>query len=70
MQTTVTQSTTAEQEMIRCLDAGMTDKNKIYTTVCEKTGIPRPTVRRVARTLRDKYKRFLAVLEAESPTPE
>jgi len=34
------------------LDQGYNDKKEIYNKVVEKLGVPRPTVRRVARDLR------------------
>lgn len=51
------------------LDKGITDKGELYTKVCEATGAPRPTVRREARNLRNKYLANLKVL-GEDSTPQ
>ena len=36
------------------MDKGATDKQDIYTKVVDDLGVPRPTVRRVARDLRNE----------------
>lgn len=52
------------------LDAGMRDKNQIYGEVVDELGVPRPTVRRVARDLRNKYAERIRILQSEvNPTP-
>lgn len=47
------------------LDIGITDKQDIYTKVVEELGIPRPTVRRVARDLRNIYAEKVKILQSE-----
>ena len=47
------------------LEKGMTDKNEIYTKVVDELHVPRPTVRRVARDLRDKLQGKINILEKE-----
>ena len=47
------------------LDAGMIDKHEIFRQVVEELGVPRPTVRRIARDLRNKYADRIKVLQSE-----
>jgi hypothetical protein len=46
------QSTIIKQAINSFLDKGLTDKQDIYSKVVEELGVPRPTVRRVARDLK------------------
>ena len=46
------QSTIIKEAINSYLDKGVTDKQDIYTKVVDELGVPRPTVRRVARDLR------------------
>jgi len=46
------------------MDRGMTDKSEIFTKVVEALGVPRPTVRRVARDMREIYAKHAAILNA------
>ena len=48
------QSTVIKAAINSCLEKGLTDKQDIYTTVVTELGVPRPTVRRVARDLRNE----------------
>ena len=48
------QSTIIKQTINSFLDKGITDKQDIYTKVVDELGVPRPTVRRVARDLRNE----------------
>jgi len=43
------QSTIIKEAINSYLDKGVTDKQDIYTKVVDELGVPRPTVRRVAR---------------------
>ncbi len=52
----------------RCMDNGMNDKTDIYSMVCEETGSPRPTVRRVARDLRNDMTEKIRILQSELPS--
>jgi len=45
------QSTVIKEAINSLLDEGVTDKQDIYSKVVDKLGVPRPTVRRVARDL-------------------
>ena len=47
------QSTVIKAAINSCLEKGLTDKQDIYTTVVTELGVPRPTVRRVPRDLRN-----------------
>ena len=48
------------------LDEGVTDKQDIYSKVVDKLGVPRPTVRRVARDLRNELLTKIKVLQSEA----
>jgi len=41
-------------EVERLLDAGLVNKNEIIHKVVEETGVPRPTVRRIIRDMRNE----------------
>jgi len=47
------------------LDMGMTDKNEIYSKVIDELGVPRPTVRRVGRDMRNEMVRKVRILQTE-----
>jgi len=47
------------------LDAGLRDKNQIFGEVVDELGVPRPTVRRIARDLRNKYLDRVRILQSE-----
>ena len=55
-------------EVERLLDAGLVNKNEIIHKVVEETGVPRPTVRRIIRDMRNEMLRKIRILQAESPT--
>jgi hypothetical protein len=63
-----TQSTNIKQAINSLLDKGLTDKQDIYTKVVEELGVPRPTVRRVARDLRNELLQKIQILQSEIPT--
>ena len=48
------------------LDNGVTDKQDIYTKVVDELGVPRPTVRRVARDLRNELLEKIRILQSET----
>ncbi len=48
------QSSIIKASINEFLDKGMTDKSEIFTKVVEELGVPRPTVRRVARDFREE----------------
>ena len=50
------------------LDKGVTDKQDIYTKVVDELGVPRPTVRRVARDLRNELLEKIQILQSETKT--
>jgi len=47
------------------LDFGMTDKQEIFTMIVEELNVPKPTVRRIARDLRNKYVNRIKILQSE-----
>ena len=47
------------------LDMGLTDKNEIYSKIIEELGVPRPTIRRIARDLRNEMIRKVRILQSE-----
>ena len=62
-----TQSTSIKQAINELLDKGLTDKQDIYSKVVEELGVPRPTVRRVARDLRNELLQKIKILQSEVP---
>ena len=64
------QSTNIKQAINNLLDKGLTDKQDIYTKVVEELGVPRPTVRRVARDLRNELLQKIKILQSEVPELE
>ena len=65
-----TQSTSIKQAINELLDKGFTDKQDIYSKVVEELGVPRPTVRRVARDLRNELLQKIKILQSEAPEME
>ncbi len=65
-----TQSTNIKQAINELLDKGFTDKQDIYSKVVEELGVPRPTVRRVARDLRNELLQKIKILQSEVPEVE
>ena len=53
--------------MMSLMDKGMKDKSEIFTKVVEDLGVPRPTVRRVSRDLRESLELKAKIL---APTSE
>ena len=68
------QSTIIKEAINSYLDKGVTDKQDIYTKVVDELGVPRPTVRRVARDLRTELLQKIQILQSDMPkataTPE
>jgi hypothetical protein len=64
------QSTVIKQAINSYLDKGLTDKQDIYSKVVEERGVPRPTVRRVARDLRNELLTKIKILQSEVPQAE
>ena len=63
------QSTVIKEAINSCLDKGLTDKQDIYTKVVDELGVPRPTVRRVARDLRNELLEKIKILQSEVQKP-
>ncbi len=62
------QSTVIKAEINSLLDKGVTDKQDIYTKVVDELGVPRPTVRRVARDLRNELLEKIQILQSDTKT--
>jgi len=60
------QSTVIKEAINSLLDEGVTDKQDIYSKVVDKLGVPRPTVRRVARDLRTEVLTKIKILQSEA----
>ena len=60
------QSTEIKKSIISFLDRGIKDKQDIYTKVVDELGVPRPTVRRVARDLRNELVAKIKILQSET----
>ena len=60
------QSTVIKEAINSLLDEGVTDKQDIYPKVVDKLGVPRPTVRRVARDLRNELLTKIKILQSEA----
>ena len=60
------QSTVIKEAINSLLDDGVTDKQDIYSKVVDKLGVPRPTVRRVARDLRNELLTKIKILQSET----
>ena len=62
------QSTVIKAAINSLLDKGVTDKQYIYTKVVDELGVPRPTVRRVARDLRNELLEKIQILQSDTKT--
>jgi len=60
------QSTVIKEAINSLLDEGVTDKQDIYSKVVDKLGVPSPTVRRVARDLRNELLTKIKILQSEA----
>ena len=62
------QSTVIKAAINSYIDNGIKDKQDLYTKVVDELGVPRPTVRRVARDLRNELLEKIQILQSESKT--
>jgi len=62
------QSTVIKAAINSLLDKGVTDKQDIYSKVVDELGVPRPTVRRVARDLRNELLEKIQILQSDTKT--
>jgi len=60
------QSTVIKEAINSFLDDGVTDKQDIYSKVVDNLGVPRPTVRRVARDFRNELLTKIKILQSET----
>ncbi len=60
------QSTVIKEAINSLLELGITDKQDIYSKVVDNLGVPRPTVRRVARDLRNELLTKIKILQSET----
>ena len=60
------QSSVIKEAINSLLDEGITDKQDIYSKVVDNLGVPRPTVRRVARDLRNELLTKIKILQSET----
>ena len=60
------QSTVIKEAINSLLYEGITDKQDIYSKVVDNLGVPRPTVRRVARDLRNELLTKIKILQSET----
>ena len=60
------QSTIIKEAINSLLDEGVTDKQDIYSKVVDQLGVPRPTVRRVARDFRNELLTKIKILQSET----
>ena len=60
------QSTVIKAAINTLLDNGVRDKQDIYTKVVDELGVPRQTVRRVARDLRNELLDKIKILQSET----
>ena len=60
------QSTVIKEAINSLLDEGITDNQDIYSKVVDNLGVPRPTVRRVARDLRNELLTKIKILQSET----
>jgi len=54
-------------EVERLLDSGLTDKTDIISKVVENQNVPRPTVRRIIRDMREEMLKKVKILQSEIP---
>ena len=53
-----------KQKIDQLIDIGEKDKDVIYNRIIEDFGIPRPTVRRIARELKQDWANKIKVLDS------
>lgn len=60
-----------ESEVNKLLDSGLTDKQLIIQRVVENLGLPRPTIRRVIRDMRNDMMKKIKILQPDNtPLPD
>lgn len=59
----INQSTVVKNAINSCIANGFTNKQDIYSQVVKDLGVPRPTVRRVARDLRNELLNKINILK-------
>lgn len=64
------QSAIIKEAINSCLEKGATDKHDIYSRVVDELGVPRPTVRRVARDLRNELLQKIQILQSDAAASE
>ncbi len=62
------QSTVIKAAINSYIDNGIKDKQDLYTKVVDELGVPRPTVRRVARDLRNELLEKIQILQSDTKT--
>jgi len=62
----MTQEIDVRKAIFILINQGYKDKSKIYSNIVDKLGVPRPTVRRVARSLIMDLEYKLKILKGES----
>ncbi len=63
------QSTVIKEAINSYLDKGLTDKQDIYSKVVNDLGVPRKTVRRDERDLRNELLEKISILQSEAIKP-
>lgn len=63
----MSQESDAKKRINELLDQGCNDKQEIYTKIVEELGIPRPTVRRIVKTMRNEMLSKVKILQSDFP---
>lgn len=58
------QGQAVKAEIIKLLDAGISDKQEIYNRIASELNIKRPTIRRIAREVKFDLEKKVAILSA------
>ncbi len=61
---------TVKEMILGYIKKGVDDKQEIYSKVVHETGVPRPTVRRIAKELRNDLLNIISILEQQIPKPK
>jgi len=56
---------TVKKKIEQLIDIGEKDKQVIYSRIIEDFGLPRPTVRRIARELKEEWANKIKILESD-----
>jgi len=54
-----------KKEILECISGGIKDKQIIYDRVANKLGVPRPSIRRVAKSLKGELANTLLILNQD-----